>query len=47
MSDHLSFQASAHIELKANRVPIPPSLLSRVDVAINSTYDQDQTLKTC
>jgi len=47
LSDHVSFQGSGRIELRANIVPVTPSLLSRVDVAINSTYDQDPTLKTC
>lgn len=49
LSDHVSFEGSAsgRIELRANRVPITPSPLSRVEGAINSTYNQGQTLKTC
>jgi hypothetical protein len=49
ISDHVSlqFEGSGRMEYKTNRVPITPTLLSRVEVAINSTYEQDQTLQTC
>jgi len=47
LSDSISLQENGRIEWKANRVPITPITLSQVEVAINSTYDQDQTLQTC
>jgi hypothetical protein len=43
MSDHVSLQRSGRIEWQASRVPITPS---RMEVAVNTTSDQDQTPQT-
>ena len=42
-SDSLEIEQSARTEWKANRVPIT---MSRMEVAINRTSDQDQTWRT-
>jgi len=47
LSDPITLQESCRIELKTNRGPITPTLQNSVEVAINNTYDQDQTLQTC